>query len=91
MGSFGLLQVRSAADLQADDQAAEAAAQQNRRAQQVETSLAAHIRRCYESAKQAKRDIDERLLDCARRQRESTKKRSCRPFARTAAVRLTPN
>ncbi|WP_197079266.1 MULTISPECIES: hypothetical protein [Pseudomonas] len=81
MGSFGLLQVRSAADLQADDQAAEAAAQQNRRAQQVETSLAAHIRRCYESAKRAKRDIDERLLDCARRQKgkhEETKLQAIR-------------
>ncbi|MBM9486986.1 hypothetical protein JBE38_13725 [Pseudomonas sp. ICBG1301] len=69
MAEFGLLQVRSAADLHADDLAAEADAQQSRRAQLVESSLAAHIRRCFDSAKSAKRDIDQRLLDCARRQK----------------------
>ena len=81
MAEFGLLQVRSAADLHADDLAAEADAQQSRRAQLVESSLAAHIRRCFESAKNAKRDIDERLLDCARRQKgkhEETKLQAIR-------------
>jgi hypothetical protein len=81
MAELGLLQFRSAADLHADDAVAEAQAQQSRIAKQVESSLAAHIRRCMTSAKNAKRDIDERLLDCARRQKgkhEDTKLQAIR-------------
>lgn len=81
MAELGLLQFRSAADLHADDVAAEEQALQSRRALQVQSSLAAHIRRCFESAKNAKREIDDRLLDCARRQKgkhEETKLQAIR-------------
>lgn len=71
MASLGLLQYRSAADLQADEQAEAQRIrdEQERRRQLVESSLGAHIRRSWESAKMAKQEVEYRLLDCLRRRK----------------------
>ncbi|MGP9656505.1 portal protein [Halomonas sp. AOP31-B1-25] len=71
MASLGLLQYKSASDMHAE-QAAEAqqmAAEEERRRQLMESSLGAHIRRSWESAKTAKQEVEYRLLDCLRRRK----------------------
>ncbi|EOD8835772.1 hypothetical protein ACJ5W1_006114, partial [Pseudomonas aeruginosa] len=69
MAEMGLLQFKSAAQLKAEQDAADAETAAARRRDQVESNLAAHIRKAFESAKTAKREIEGRLLDCARRQK----------------------
>lgn len=71
MASLGLLQYKSASTLHAE-QASEAqqmAAEEERRRQLMESSLGAHIRRSWESAKTAKQEVEYRLLDCLRRRK----------------------
>lgn len=71
MASLGLLQYKSASDMHAE-QAAEAQqmqAEEERRRQLMESSLGAHIRRSWESAKTAKQEVEYRLLDCLRRRK----------------------
>ena len=69
MANLGLLTFKSTSELAAEAQAAEFAAQQAHRAQVFESSLAAHIRRCWESAKIAKQPHEQRMLDCLRRRK----------------------
>lgn len=71
MASLGLLQYKSATEMHAE-QAAEAQqmqAEEERRRQLMESSLGAHIRRSWESAKTAKQEVEYRLLDCLRRRK----------------------
>lgn len=69
MADLGLFSFKSTTELAAEEQAAELARQQERRAQVFESSLAAHIRRCWESAKTAKQPVEQRMLDCLRRRK----------------------
>lgn len=71
MSNMGMLQYRSAGDLRADEDAEAQRIQdeQERRRQLVESSLGAHIRRSWESAKMAKQETEYRLLDCLRRRK----------------------
>lgn len=71
MASMGLLQYRSATEMHADEQAETQRLQdeQERRRQLVESSLGAHIRRSWDSAKMAKQEVELRLLDCLRRRK----------------------
>ncbi|MGM0858653.1 MAG: cell envelope integrity protein TolA [Pseudomonadota bacterium] len=71
MASMGLMQHRSASDLRAEEDAEAQRIQeeQERRRQLVESSLGAHIRRSWESAKMAKQEVEYRLLDCLRRRK----------------------
>lgn len=67
--NLGLLQFKPASALRADELIEQQRREQALRQQAVESSLSAHIRRCFESAKTAKQPIERRLLDCARRQK----------------------
>jgi len=67
--TLGLLNFRTAADLKAAELAEQQRREQEQRQHAIESSLAAHIRRAWEDAKTAKRPIEIRLLDCARRQK----------------------
>lgn len=69
--SMGLLRYRSATDLKAeqDEQAQRVTDAEARRRELLESSLGAHIRRCWEEAKQAKQELELRLLDCLRRRK----------------------
>lgn len=68
--STGLLMVKSLSTIQAEEQAEELRLEQERRQKVVFSSLAGHIKRGWEDAKTAKmQSIDERLLDCGRRQK----------------------
>ncbi len=71
MRSLGLLQYQSASDLQAAEQAQaqQMADEAERKRRLVESSLGAHIRRSWESAKWAKQETEYRLLDCLRRRK----------------------
>ena len=69
MSNLGLLHFQSASDLKAEEEAQRQAEESERRMRQVESSLSGHIRKCYESAKTSKREIERRLLDCAKRQK----------------------
>ena len=71
MASLGLLQYKSASDMHVEEQAAaqQMAAEEERRRQLMESSLGAHIRRSWESAKVAKQEVEYRLLDCLRRRK----------------------
>lgn len=71
MPNLGLLQYKSAGNLKAEDdhEAQEMADEQSRRQEMMESALGAHIRRCWDEAKQAKQDVDRRLLDCLRRRK----------------------
>ncbi|MES3674432.1 hypothetical protein QC589_00595 [Halomonas elongata] len=68
---MGLLQHRSAAEMRADEEAEaqRIAEEEQRRRELVESSLGAHIRRCWESAKMARQSVDNRMLDCLRRRK----------------------
>ncbi|MDW0357712.1 hypothetical protein Q8G38_00110 [Halomonas venusta] len=71
MASLGILQYKSASEMHAE-QAAEVQqmhAEEERRRQLMESSLGAHIRRSWESAKTAKQEVEYRLLDCLRRRK----------------------
>lgn len=71
MPSLGLLQYKSASAMHAEQiaEAQQMAAEEERRRQLMETSLGAHIRRSWESAKVAKQEVEYRLLDCLRRRK----------------------
>lgn len=71
MASLGLLQYRSATDLHAEEgaEAQRIQDEEARRKQLMESSLAAHIRRSWESAKMAKQETEYRLLDGLRRRK----------------------
>lgn len=71
MPNLGLLQYQSASEMHAEEQAAaqKMADEEERRRQLVESSLGAHIRRSWESAKTAKQEVEYRLLDCLRRRK----------------------
>lgn len=71
MRSLGLLQYQSAGDLRRaeEHEAQRMADEAERRRQLVESSLGAHIRRSWESAKWAKQDVEARMLDCLRRRK----------------------
>jgi hypothetical protein len=69
MANLGLLAYKSAGELGAEQEQQRQEQEQQRRQRMVESSLAAHIRRNFEAAKQSKREIEKRLLDCARRQK----------------------
>lgn len=91
MANLGLLQYKSASEMHVE-QAAEAqqmAAEEERRRQLVESSLGAHIRRSWESAKTAKQEVEYRLLDCLRRRKGEYSPTSYRRFARKAVPRFT--
>lgn len=66
MRDMGLLGFTPASTLIAQEQARQDA--QRQRAA-LESSLASHIRRCFEAAKTAKQEIERRLIDCAQRQK----------------------
>ena len=71
MPSLGLLQYKPASELRAEEEQAEQARleEERKRNDAVETSLAGHIRKCWEEAKTAKREVEDRLLDCLRRRK----------------------
>ncbi|WP_163557578.1 hypothetical protein [Halomonas sp. NO4] len=69
MAELGMLQYRSASDLRADEQAEQLRAEEERRKELMESSLAAHIRRSWEAARWAKQEVEDRLLDCLRRRK----------------------
>lgn len=69
MASIGLLGFKSAAELAAEQEAQRQQEEAARRQRVVESSLSAHINRCFEAAKHSKREIEHRLIDCARRHR----------------------
>ncbi|MCC5904043.1 MAG: hypothetical protein JJT87_19200 [Halomonas sp.] len=71
MASLGLLQYKSASEMHAEQVAEtqQIAAEEERRRQLMESSLGAHIRRSWESAKTAKQGVEYRLLDCLRRRK----------------------
>jgi len=69
MASLGLLQYRSAGEMMREEQAQQLADEETRRQQLVESSLGAHIRRCWEEAKMAKQEVEQRLLNCLRRRK----------------------
>lgn len=69
MADLGLFTFKSTSELAAEELAAEFARQQEQRAQVFESSLAAHIRRCWESAKISKQPVEQRMLDCLRRRK----------------------
>ncbi|MGB0662794.1 MAG: portal protein [Pontibacterium sp.] len=66
---MALLQIKSNAQI--DEEAAQVTLQQERliARQQYEQSIAGQINRDWERAKQAKRDVEERMLDCLRRRK----------------------
>lgn len=64
---LGLMNWKSDADLVREENEKAMQQEQLQRKLTVESSLAGHIRKCWEDAKQAKRDVEERLLDCLRR------------------------
>jgi hypothetical protein len=59
LGTHGLLAVASVAELEAAQSAAE---EQEKRKDAVESSLAAHIRKCWESAKRSKLNVERQML-----------------------------
>lgn len=67
MSNLGLLGWQSNDDFVAEQNEEEQARLERESMMQVETALAGHIRSCWESAKTAKREVEERLLDCMRR------------------------
>ena len=69
MADLGLFSFKSAGELVAEQQAEELRLQEDARKRVFESSLAAHIRRCWESAKQAKQPVEQRMLDCLRRRK----------------------
>ena len=69
MANLGLMGFKPAATLVAEEVAEQQRQEEIRRMQSVESSLASHIRRGFEAAKTAKQPIEQRLLDCARRQK----------------------
>lgn len=69
MNNLGLMGFKPAATLVAEDLAEQQRLERERRTQSVESSLAAHIRSGFYSAKAAKQPLEQRLLDCARRQK----------------------
>ncbi|MGP3789776.1 portal protein [Pseudomonas sp. B392_1p] len=69
MSNLGLMGFKPASTLVAEEAAEQQRQDEIRRMQSVESSLAAHIRRGFEAAKTAKQPIEQRLLDCARRQK----------------------
>src|SRR5690606_745851 len=69
MADLGLFSFKSAGELVAEQQAEELRLQEDARKRVFESSLAAHIRRCGESAKQAKQPVEQRMLDCLRRRK----------------------
>ena len=81
MSSLGLMGFKPASTLVAEEAAEQQRQDEIRRMQSVESSLAAHIRRGFEAAKTAKQPIEQRLLECARRQKgvyDETKLRAIR-------------
>jgi hypothetical protein len=71
MASLGLLQYKSVGQMRAEEEAEaqrKADAEAKRR-DAFESSLAGHIRRCWDEAKMAKQPIENRLLDCLRRRK----------------------
>ena len=67
--SLGLLHFKPASEMKAEEAIEQQRADEERRLQAVETSLAGHIRSAFEAAKTAKQPIENRLLDCARSQK----------------------
>lgn len=67
MSGLGLLSWQSNDAYVAEQDAAKQQERERQSMLQMETALAGHIRTCWESAKTAKRDVEERLLDCMRR------------------------
>lgn len=71
MANLGLLHYRSASELHSEEvaEARRIEDEQTKRQRMLESSLASHIRRCWEEAKMAKQDVERRLLDCLRRRK----------------------
>lgn len=69
MSNLGLLQWKSDADLEAQErqQQEEAARAARIEQERVETALSAHIRKAWESARDAKNEVEQRMLSCLRR------------------------
>lgn len=65
--NLGLLQFESNSEYMARQEQEREQQQQAQRQQMIESSVAGHIRKCWEHAKQAKDPIERRLLDCLRR------------------------
>ncbi|MDT8895645.1 hypothetical protein RSO41_13385 [Halomonas sp. I1] len=68
---MGLLQHRSAEEMRAaeEEEAQRQAEEERRRQELIESSLGAHIQRCWENAKMARQSVDNRMLDCLRRRK----------------------
>lgn len=67
MAGLGLLHYQSNDELTAEQEAERARQREQERAFEMETQLAGHIRKAWDSAKTAKQDVELRLLDCMRR------------------------
>jgi len=65
--TLGLMNWQSDADLVRDENEQAIEQEKLQRKITVESSLAGHIRQSWESNKQAKRDVEQRLLECLRR------------------------
>lgn len=66
-GSLGLVGFKSNADLDAEQMAEYNAKEEAAKNQVIESSIASQIRRDWEAAKNAKRDVELQMLDCMRR------------------------
>lgn len=90
MAGLGLLNWQSDAELEEreNEELDRQREQERQRQEQVETSLAAHIRRSWEDAKQARRDVDQRLLDCLRRYKGEYSDEKLREIERTGGSAL---
>ena len=69
MSNLGLLGYTSASGLQQQEAERARLDDEERTRRVVESSLSAHINRSFEQAKHAKREVEDRLVDCARRHR----------------------
>jgi hypothetical protein len=87
MQSFGLIPVKSASDLEREEQAAATASQE----QPAIQGLASHVHKRWESAKQAKREIEERMLERLRQRRGEYSERKLAEIRRQGGSELFMN
>ena len=65
----GLITYKTNADIEAEEQAQREVELAAKRQREYEQTIAGQIRRDWERAKRAKRDVEERMLDCLRRRK----------------------
>ena len=66
---MSLLNVQSNSDIAAEEEAQRAVDLEARQSQSPIPDLAAYVRRCFEAAAQARRPIEDRMVECLRRRR----------------------